>query len=68
MGKVLTLDQHKKRRWSLVNMCFSCKAKEEFMDHILLYCLLVRILGKLFFNYFGIHWVQAATVKEALVW
>ena len=54
-GKVLTLDQLQKHRWSLVNRCFLCKEDEQFIDHILLHCSLVRILWKLLFGLFGIH-------------
>ena len=51
----------------MVNRCFLCKKEEEFIDHILLYCSLVKILWQLLFDLFGIHWVQVAMVKEALL-
>ena len=37
-GKVLTLDQLKKRGWTLANRCFLCCVEEESIDHILIHC------------------------------
>ena len=67
LGKVLTLDQLQKRGWSLVNRCFLCKEEKGFIDHILLHCSLVRVLGQLLFDLLGIHWVLVAIVKETLL-
>ena len=35
---ILTMDILKRRRCTLVNMCFICKGKEESCNHILLHC------------------------------
>ena len=43
-GKVLTLDQLKKRGWTLANRCFLCCAEEESIDHILIHCTKARVL------------------------
>ena len=51
----------------MVNSCFLCKEEEGFINHILLYCSLVKILWQLLFDLFGVHWVQVAMVKEALL-
>ena len=37
-GKVLTLDQLKKRGRDLANRCFLCGKDEETIDHLLLHC------------------------------
>ena len=37
MGKVLTLDQLKRRGWNLANRCFLCCAEEKMINHILIH-------------------------------
>ena len=66
MGKSFDFRLVLECRWSLVNRCFLRKEDEESIDHILLHCSLVRMLWKLLFDLFGIHWVQSTTIKEAL--
>ena len=53
-GKVLTLDQLKKRGWILANRCFLCCEEEETIDHILIHCTRVRVLWELLFALFGV--------------
>ena len=43
-GKALTMDQLKKRGWSLPNRCYLCCAVEESIDHLLIHCTKARIL------------------------
>ncbi|RVX19759.1 Transposon TX1 uncharacterized 149 kDa protein [Vitis vinifera] len=43
-GKVLTMDQLKKRGWALANRCFLCCEEEESIDHILIHCSRARAL------------------------
>ena len=43
-GKVLSLDQLKKRGRILANRCFLCCGKEESIDHILIHCTKARVL------------------------
>ena len=56
-GKVLTLDQLKKRGWILANRCFLCCEEEETIDHILIHCTRARVLWELLFALFGVTWV-----------
>ena len=43
-GKVLMLDQLKRRGWSLENRCFLCLAIEVSINHILIHCTKTRVL------------------------
>ena len=65
-GKVLTLDRLQKRGWQLPNRCFLCGCEEETVNHILLQCIVVRVLSKIVLALFGIQWVFLETVKEVL--
>ena len=53
-GKVLTLDQLKKRGWTLANRCFFCLTKKESTNHILIHCTKTRVLWELLFALFGL--------------
>ena len=53
-GKVLTLDQLKRRGWTLANRCFLCLVKEESIDHILIHCSKAKALWELIFALFGV--------------
>ena len=52
-GKVLTLDQLKKRGWALPNRCYLCGDAEESINHLLIHCTKARVLWDLLFNLFG---------------
>ncbi|KAJ9699595.1 hypothetical protein PVL29_008272 [Vitis rotundifolia] len=66
-GKVLTLDQLKKRGRFLANRCFLCCEEEESVDHILIHCTRARVLWELLFALFGVSWVLPCTVSETLI-
>ena len=65
-GKVLTLDRLQKRGWQLPNRCFLCGCEEETVNHIILHCIVVRVLWEIALVLFGIQWVFPETVKEVL--
>ena len=66
-GKVLTLDQLKKRGRALANRCFFCGEGEETIDHLLLHCSKAKILWDLLLAIFGVIWVFPLFVKETLL-
>ena len=65
-GKILTLDRLQKWRWQLPNRCFLCSCEEETVNHILLHCIVVRVLWEIVLALFGVQWVFPETVKEVL--
>ena len=66
-GKIFTLDQLKKRGFSLANMCCFCEKDEETANHILLHCEATRVLWNLLFSLFGIPWVNPFFVWDTLL-
>ncbi|KAJ9707156.1 hypothetical protein PVL29_002241 [Vitis rotundifolia] len=65
-GKVLTLDQLKKRGRSLANRCFLCGMEEESIDHLLIQCSKARVLWEILFALFGVTWVLPSSVRDTL--
>ena len=66
-GKVLTLDQLKKRGRSLANRCFLCGEGAETVDHLLIHCSKAKILWDLLLAIYGVSWVFPLSVKETLL-
>ena len=65
-GKILTLDRLQKRGWQLPNRCFLCGCDEENINHILLHCIVVRVLWEIVLGLFRVQWVFPESVKEVL--
>ena len=65
-GKILTLDRLQKRGWQLPNCCFLCDCEEENVNHILLHCIVVRVLWEIILALFRVQWVFPETIKEVL--
>ena len=65
-GKVLTLDQLKRRGIPLVNMCFLCE-EEEIIDHLLIHCSRAKMLWNLFLAIMNYNWVFSLTVRQSLL-
>ena len=65
--KTLTLDQVKRKGWSLANRCFLCLIDEESINHILIHCTKARVLWELLFALFGVTWVLPLTVRETFL-
>ncbi|KAL6327673.1 hypothetical protein AAG906_022613 [Vitis piasezkii] len=66
-GKVLTLDQLKKRGRILANRCFLCYEEEESIDHIRIHCTRARVIWELLFALFGVTWVLPFSVRDTLI-
>ncbi|KAJ9693798.1 hypothetical protein PVL29_009659 [Vitis rotundifolia] len=65
--KVLTLDRLQIRGVQLPNCCFLCGCEEENVNHILLHCIVTRVLWDIIFGLIDIKWVLPETVKETLI-
>ena len=66
-GKVLTLDQVKKRGITLANRCFLCEEEKEKIDHMLIHCPIARMLWDLFLAISGFSWVFPLSVCQTLL-
>jgi hypothetical protein len=66
LGKILTLDNLKRRNIVLVNRCGMCKKEEESIDHLLLHCERAQFLWNAFFSRFGLAWVMPRRVVDLL--
>ena len=66
LGKILTLD-NLRRRWVIVTNRFCmCKRSEETVDHLLLHCEIAYDLWSAFFGGFGLSWVMPRQVFDLL--
>ena len=66
-GKVLTLDQLKRRGMTLVNRCIMCEEDEENIDHLLIHCKSAKMLWNLFLSIFGTSRVFPQSVLHTLL-
>ena len=66
-GKVLTLDQLKRRGISLVNRCCLCEENEETIDHLLIHCSRAKILWDILLAITDFNWVFPRSVRQLLL-
>ena len=66
-GKILTMEQLKKRGRHLASRCPLCGKDEESLDHLLLHCPKVHNLWAFIFMMFGVFWVLPRSIKDTLV-
>ena len=55
LGKILTIDNFRRRRVLVLDWCYMCKRCKELVDHLLLHCPVAWELWSLLFCLFGIH-------------
>ena len=66
-GKVLTLDQLKRRGRPVANRCYLRENKEETIEHLLVHCQHARTLWEIILEIVGIEWVFPFSVRHALL-
>ena len=66
-GKMLILDQLKRRGRALANRRFLCEENEEDINHLLLHCKKARMLWDLFLSIVGKSWVFPDSVIQTLL-
>jgi hypothetical protein len=64
LGKILTVDNLRKRHIIIVDKCCLCKRDGESVDHLLLHCDVVSALWNAIFNRFGMPWVMPRRVID----
>jgi hypothetical protein len=64
LGKILTLDNLRKRQVIVVNRCYMCKKEGESVDHLLLHCEVAHALWCNIFSRLGLSWVMPSCVSE----
>jgi hypothetical protein len=64
LGKILTLDNLRKRHVIVINRCCMCKRSEEMVDHLLLHCEVASALWSAIFCSFGMSWVMPRWVSK----
>jgi hypothetical protein len=66
LGKILTLDNLRRKNMFLINRCGMCKKDEESIDHLLLHCECVKFLWNAFFTHFDLAWAMPHGVVNLL--
>ena len=66
LGKILTIDNLRRRQVVVVDWCCMCKRNGESDDHILLHDPVAWKLWNMVCSLFGVHWVMPSGVVELL--
>jgi hypothetical protein len=66
LGKVLTIDNLRKRQLVLLDWCCMCKEAGESIDHLFLHCNIARDLWNFVFTLLGLQWVMLCHVVDLL--
>jgi hypothetical protein len=64
LGKILIMDNLRKRHVTVVDWCCMCKKSGEFVDHLLLHCEMVSALWNSIFSLVGLAWVMSSRVVD----
>jgi hypothetical protein len=64
IGKILTLDNLRKRQVVVVNRCFMCKKDGESIDHLLLHCKVAHALWCNIFSRLDLSWFMFSSVLD----
>jgi hypothetical protein len=64
LGKILTVDNLRKRQIIVINRCCMCKKNEESVDHLLLHCEVACDMWNVVFCRFSLSWVMPRRVVD----
>jgi len=64
LGKILTLDNLRKKHVIVIDRCCMCKMNGEIVDHLLLHCEVARALWNAIFSRFSLSWVMPLRVVD----
>jgi hypothetical protein len=63
-GKILTLDNLRKKRVIVIDRCCMCKMNGESVDHLFLHCVVAPALWNAIFSRFSLSWVMPLWVVD----
>jgi len=63
-GKILTLDNLRKKGVVVIDRCCMCKLNGESVDHLLLHCEVACALWNAIFSRFSLSWVMSLRVVD----
>jgi hypothetical protein len=66
LGKILTIDNLRKRKVIITDWCCMCKRGGESVSHLLLHCTVSQELWGLVFALFWVSWVMPQDVEDLL--
>jgi hypothetical protein len=64
LGKILTMDDLRKRHVIVVDWCCLIKKSRESVDHLLLHCEMANALWNTIFSLVGLSWVMPRRVVD----
>jgi hypothetical protein len=64
LGKILTLNNLRKRQVTVIDKCCMCKKNGDTMDHLLLHCEVACVLWNTIFSRFSLSWVMPRQVGD----
>jgi hypothetical protein len=64
LGKILTLDNLRKKRVIVIDRCCMCKMNGETVDHLLLHCEVAHALWYAILSRFSLSWVMPLRVID----
>jgi hypothetical protein len=66
LGKILTLDNLRKKNIIVTKCCCMCKHGGESINHLLLHCEIAIKLWNMVCQMFGVTWVMPSRMKDCL--
>ena len=66
LGKILIIDNLRKRHFVVLEWCYMCKGCGESVNHLLLHCPIASEIWSMIFCLFGICWVMPQRVADLL--